>query len=136
MTNILKAFENKQLKTTEMPVCHPGDTLEIKIQIQEGTRTRFQTFAGVLIANRNKGVNSSLTLRKISYGEGVERTFMIHSPLVKEIKILKWGKVRQARLYYLRDRTAKQARIKEKIPSKKKSEPKAKKAKKLSKDSE
>lgn len=118
MTNLLKYFENKQLKQENIPVYHPGDTLEVQVQIEEGNRVRTQTFEGVLIKSRNRGIGSSFTLRKKSYGEGVERTFNIHSPSVKKISVKRRGKVRQAKLYYLRPLTAKKARIAEKITRK------------------
>ncbi len=114
MSNILKEFENRQLKQDGIPAYYPGDTVEVKVQIEEGTRVRVQAFLGVVIKKRNRGVNTSLTLRKISNGVGVERTFNVHSPLVKSIDVKRHGKVRQAKLYYIRDLTAKKARIAEK----------------------
>lgn len=120
MSNLLKQFENKHLKQTEIPEYHPGDTLEVKVQVEEGNRVRVQTFKGVLIKLRNRGVTSSFTLRKISNGEGVERTFNINSHLIKSIDVVRRGKVRQGKLYYLRHLTPKKARIAEKIVTKKK----------------
>ena len=119
MTNLLKQFENKQIKQDGIPEYFPGDTVEVKIQIEEGNRVRTQAFEGVVIKVRNRGIASSVTLRKISNGEGVERTFNIHSPLVKSITVKRSGKVRQAKLYYIRDLTAKKARIPEKRRAKK-----------------
>lgn len=118
MTNLLKEYE-KQWEKEGIPDYFPGDTVEIGAQITEGSRTRVQTFKGVVIKCRNRGIASSVTLRKISNGEGVEKTFNVHSPLIKSINVVRRGKVRQAKLYYLRDLTAKKARIKEKIVSKK-----------------
>ena len=115
MINLLKQFENKQLKQNDIPEYHPGDTLEVKVQVEEGNRVRTQAFKGVLIKHRNRGISSSFTLRKMSNGEGVERTFNIYSPLIKSIEVLRRGKVRQSKLYYLRHLTPKKARISEKI---------------------
>ena len=114
MSNLLKKFENRQLKQDGIPTYHPGDTVEVKLQITEGTRVRVQAFLGVVIKKRDRGISTSLTLRKISNGVGVERTFNVHSPLVKSIDVKRHGKVRQAKLYYIRDLTAKKARIAEK----------------------
>ena len=125
MSNLLKQFENKQLKQENIPEYHPGDTLEVQVQIEETNRVRTQTFEGVLIKKRDRGISSSFTLRKKSYGEGVERTFNIHSPSVKKITIKRRGKVRQAKLYYLHDLTAKKARITEKIVKRNKGDDKA-----------
>ncbi|MCP8352523.1 50S ribosomal protein L19 [Candidatus Synchoanobacter obligatus] len=114
MTNLLKQFENKQLKQDGIPEYHPGDTVVVKVQIEEGNRVRTQAFEGVVIKKRDRSISTSITVRKISNGEGVERTFKIHSPLVKSIVVKRHGKVRQAKLYYIRDLTAKKARIAEK----------------------
>jgi large subunit ribosomal protein L19 len=114
MTNIIEELEAQQLKS-ELPEFAPGDTLEVQVKVKEGNRERLQAFEGVVIAKRNRGLNSSFTLRKISYGEGVERVFQSHSPLIASIKVKRRGAVRRAKLYYLRDRTGKSARIKEKI---------------------
>lgn len=93
----------------------PGDTVAVSIKVREGDRERLQVFEGVVIARRNRGLNSSFTVRKISHGEGVERVFQLHSPLIGAIDIKRRGKVRRAKLYYLRGRTGKAARIKEKL---------------------
>jgi len=118
MSNLLKQFESKQFKQDGIPKYHTGDTVEIKIQIEEGNRVRTQAFEGIVIKKRDRGISTSLTLRKISNGEGVERTFNVHSPLVKSIVVKRRGKVRQAKLYYIRDLTAKKARIPEKRTAK------------------
>lgn len=119
MNNLLKKFENKQLTKLDMPEYHPGDTLVVDVQVEEGTRVRTQTFEGVVIKKRDRGITSSFTLRKKSNGEGVERTFNVHSPLLKKVTVKRRGKVRQAKLYYLRFLTAKKARIAEKITRRK-----------------
>ncbi len=114
MTNIIEELESQQLKS-ELPEFAPGDTVEVQVRVKEGNRERLQAFEGVVIAKRNRGLNSSFTLRKVSYGEGVERVFQTHSPLIAKITVKRRGAVRRAKLYYLRDRTGKSARIKEKI---------------------
>jgi len=114
MTNLIQELETEQLKT-DIPDFSTGDTVEVQVRVKEGTRERLQAFEGVVIARRNRGLNSSFTVRKISYGEGVERVFQTHSPLIANIKLKRRGDVRRAKLYYLRDRTGKAARIKEKI---------------------
>ena len=96
----------------------PGDTIKVGVKISEGKRERIQYFEGVCIAKKNRDLNSSFTVRKISFGEGVERTFALYSPIVDSIKVIRSGKVRRAKLYYLRDRTGKSARITEKIKKK------------------
>ncbi|MCP4233195.1 MAG: 50S ribosomal protein L19, partial [Aestuariibacter sp.] len=93
----------------------PGDTVVVQVKVKEGNRERLQAFEGVVIAKRNRGLNSAFTVRKLSHGEGVERTFQTHSQLINEIKVTRRGDVRRAKLYYLRGRTGKAARIKEKI---------------------
>lgn len=114
MTNIIGELETQQLKS-DLPDFAPGDTVEVQVRVKEGNRERLQAFEGVVIAKRNRGLNSSFTVRKVSYGEGVERVFQTHSPLVADIKVKRRGAVRRAKLYYLRERTGKSARIKEKI---------------------
>lgn len=114
MTNLIQELETEQLKS-DIPDFSTGDTVEVQVRVKEGTRERLQAFEGVVIARRNRGLNSSFTVRKISYGEGVERVFQTHSPLIANIKLKRRGDVRRAKLYYLRDRTGKAARIKEKI---------------------
>ena len=99
----------------EIPEFSPGDTIVVQVKVKEGTRERLQAFEGVVIAKRNRGLNSSFTVRKISHGEGVERVFQTYSPVVDSIKVKRRGDVRRAKLYYLRGRTGKAARIKEKI---------------------
>ncbi len=114
MTNIIQDLEAEQL-TGEVPEFGPGDTVEVQVKVKEGNRERTQAFEGVVIAKRNRGLNSSFTVRKVSYGEGVERVFQTHSPLIAKITLKRRGDVRRAKLYYLRDRTGKAARIKEKV---------------------
>ena len=114
MSNIIDALEQDQM-TKEIPDFAPGDTVVVQVKVKEGDRERLQAFEGVVIAKRNRGLNSSFTVRKISHGEGVERVFQTYSPVVSEIKIKRRGDVRRAKLYYLRGRTGKAARIKEKI---------------------
>ena len=114
MTNTLQELEEAQLKT-DLPEFGPGDTVRVQVRVKEGDRERLQAFEGVVIAKRNRGLNSSFTVRKISYGEGVERVFQTHSPLVASIEVRRRGDVRRAKLYYLRNRTGKSARIKQKI---------------------
>ena len=102
----------------KIPEFFPGDIIKIGVRITEGKRDRIQYFEGVCIAKKNRAINSSFTVRKISFGEGVERTFALYSPIVNSIKVIRSGKVRKAKLYYLRDRTGKSARITEKIKKK------------------
>jgi large subunit ribosomal protein L19 len=114
MTNSIQELEEAQLKT-DLPEFGPGDTVRVQVRVKEGDRERLQAFEGVVIAKRNRGLNSSFTVRKISYGEGVERVFQTHSPLIASIEVKRRGDVRRAKLYYLRSRTGKSARIKQKI---------------------
>ncbi len=114
MTNLILELEAEQIRT-DIPEFSSGDTVEVQVRVKEGTRERLQAFEGVVIAKRNRGLNSSFTVRKISYGEGVERVFQTHSPLIASIKLKRRGDVRRAKLYYLRERTGKAARIREKI---------------------
>ena len=114
MSNIISAIESEQIRD-DHPDFSPGDTVRVVIRIREGERERQQAFEGVVIGKRNRGLNSSFTVRKISYGEGVERVFQTHSPLIHSIEVKRRGDVRRAKLYYLRERTGKAARIKEKI---------------------
>jgi len=111
--NVKKIAEEKKL-----PNFFPGDIIKVGVKITEGKRDRIQYFEGVCIAKKNRDLNSSFTVRKISFGEGVERTFALYSPIVNSIKVIRSGKVRRAKLYYLRDRTGKSARIAEKIKKK------------------
>ena len=114
MSKIIDAIEQEQM-TKDVPDFAPGDTVIVQVKVKEGNRERLQAFEGVVIAKRNRGLNSSFTVRKISHGEGVERVFQTYSPVVSEIKVKRRGDVRRAKLYYLRGRTGKAARIKEKI---------------------
>jgi len=113
MSNIISELEAEQLR--EIPDFAPGDTVVVQVKVKEGSRERLQAFEGVVIAKRNRGINSAFTVRKISHGEGVERVFQTHSPAVADIKVKRRGDVRRAKLYYLRERTGKAARIKEKL---------------------
>ena len=106
------------LEKKKIPEFFAGDTIKVGVRISEGKRERIQYFEGVCIAKKNRDINSSFTVRKISFGEGVERTFALYSPIVDTIKVVRSGKVRRAKLYYLRDRTGKSARIAEKIKKK------------------
>ena len=114
MSNIISQLEAEQLKK-DMPVFNPGDTVVVQVKVKEGTRERLQAFEGVVIAKRNRGVNSAFTVRKISHGIGVERVFQTHSPLVGDIQVKRRGAVRRAKLYYLRELSGRAARIKEKL---------------------
>ena len=114
MSKIIEALEQEQMNK-EIPEFSPGDTVIVQVKVKEGDRERLQAFEGVVIAKRNRGLNSSFTVRKVSHGEGVERVFQTHSPVVDSVKVKRRGDVRRAKLYYLRGRTGKAARIKEKI---------------------
>jgi len=116
MSNIIEQIENEQLKK-DVPDFAPGDTVLVQVRVAEGDRQRLQAFEGVVIARRNRGVNSSFTVRKISYGEGVERVFQMHSPAIASIELKRRGDVRRAKLYYMRDRRGRSARIREKLGS-------------------
>ncbi len=113
MSKIVENITSKQLKN--MPNFSSGDTVVVSVRVKEGKRERIQAFEGVVISKKNRGISSSFTVRKISYGEGVERVFQTHSPLIESVKVKRFGDVRRAKLYYLRDRSGKSARIKEKI---------------------
>ncbi len=115
---INQASVKKIAAEKKLPNFFPGDIIKIGVRITEGKRDRIQYFEGVCIAKKNRDLNSSFTVRKISFGEGVERTFALYSPIVDSIKVIRSGKVRRAKLYYLRDRTGKSARIAEKIKKK------------------
>ncbi|MGO2509356.1 50S ribosomal protein L19 [Vibrio hibernica] len=117
MSNIIKALEEEQLKQ-DIPAFAPGDTVVVQVKVKEGDRERLQAFEGVVIAKRNRGLHSAFTVRKISNGEGVERAFQTHSPIVSSIEVKRRGAVRRAKLYYLRERSGKSARIKEKLTKK------------------
>jgi len=114
MSKVIDAIEQEQINK-EVPDFAPGDTVVVQVKVSEGERERLQAFEGIVIAKRNRGLNSSFTVRKISHGEGVERVFQTYSPTVSAIEVKRRGDVRRAKLYYLRDRTGKAARIKEKI---------------------
>ena len=115
---INNASLKKILTTKKLPKFFAGDTITVGVRIVEGKRERIQYFEGVCIAKKNRDINSSFTVRKISFGEGVERTFALYSPIISSIKVVRSGKVRRAKLYYLRDRKGKSARISEKIKKK------------------
>ncbi|MFQ3188875.1 MAG: large subunit ribosomal protein L19 [Gammaproteobacteria bacterium] len=114
MSNIIAQLESEQIRS-DIPDFSPGDTVIVQVKIKEGERERLQAYEGVVIAMRSRGINSAFTVRKISHGEGVERVFQTHSPMIAEIKVKRRGKVRRAKLYYLRGLTGKAARIKEKL---------------------
>ena len=114
MSNIIQQLEAEQI-TKEIPAFYPGDNVVVQVRVKEGERERLQAFEGVVIAKRNRGLNSAFTVRKLSHGEGVERVFQTYSPSIADIKVMRSGKVRRAKLYYLRGRTGKAARIKEKL---------------------
>ena len=120
--NIIEQFEKDQIKSLvkgkKIPQFHPGDTVRVNVKVREGTRERIQAFEGVCIRKKNRGLSSSFTVRKISFGEGVERVFPIFSPSIDSISIVRSGQVRRAKLYYLRDLTGKKARIVERIREK------------------
>ena len=114
MSKLIESIEQEQINK-DIPDFSPGDTVVVQVKVKEGTRERLQAFEGIVIAKRNRGLNSSFTVRKISHGEGVERVFQTHSPAVSAVQVKRRGDVRRAKLYYLRGRTGKAARIKEKI---------------------
>ena len=120
--NLIEKIEQEEIarltSSRVIPAFAPGDTLVVNVNVVEGTRKRVQAFEGVVIAKRNRGLNSSFIVRKISSGEGVERTFQTYSPLIASIEVKRRGDVRRAKLYYLRERSGKSARIKEKLVSK------------------
>jgi large subunit ribosomal protein L19 len=117
MSKIIEQIDNEQLQ--KIPEFAPGDTVVVQVRVKEGTRERQQAFEGVVIAIRNRGINSAFTVRKISHGEGVERVFQTHSPMIAGITVKRRGDVRRAKLYYLRERSGRSARIKEKLTVKK-----------------
>jgi large subunit ribosomal protein L19 len=114
MSNIIKQLEAEQMNR-EVPEFGPGDTVVVQVKVKEGNRERLQAFEGVVIGKRNRGINSAFTVRKMSHGEGVERVFQTYSPSIDSIQVKRRGDVRRAKLYYLRGRTGKAARIKEKL---------------------
>lgn len=111
---IIRSIESEQLKS-DLPVIHVGDTVRVGVKIKEGNKERVQPYEGTVIAMRNGGINETITVRKIFQGVGVERVFLLHSPLVDSVKIIRRGKVRRAKLYYLRDRVGKATRIKQRF---------------------
>ncbi len=113
-SKIIEQIENAQLKA-DVPDFGTGDTVVVQVRVREGSRERLQAYEGVVIARRNRGLNSSFTVRKISHGVGVERTFQTHSPLIDSVTIKRRGDVRKSKLYYLRERSGRAARIKEKL---------------------
>ena len=114
MSNIIQELEREQI-IRELPPFGPGDTVVVQVKVKEGSRERLQAFEGVVIARRNRGLNSSFTVRKMSHGEGVERVFQTYSPTIAGVAVKRRGDVRRAKLYYLRGREGKAARIKEKL---------------------
>ncbi len=112
--DMIKAFTNEQLKT-EVPQFNVGDTVRVHNKIVEGNRERIQLFEGTVIAKKNGGISETFTVRRVSYGVGVEKTFPLHSPRVEKVEVVRAGKVRRAKLYYLRDRVGKAAKVKELI---------------------
>lgn len=115
MSNIIEQLEIEQQQGKTVPDFGSGDTVEVQVRVREGERERLQAFEGVVIAKRNRGLNSAFTVRKVSHGEGVERVFQTWSPLVAQIQVKRRGDVRRAKLYYLRERSGKSARIREKL---------------------
>ena len=120
--NIIEQLEAehaaKLIDGKKIPEFRPGDTVIVNVKVKEGERTRVQAYEGVVISRQGSGLNESFTVRKISYGEGVERVFPIHGPLIDSVKLVRRGKVRRAKLYYLRDRRGKSARIAERVETK------------------
>ncbi len=114
MSNIIQQLEAEQMNR-EVPEFSTGDTVVVQVKVKEGNRERLQAFEGVVIAKRNRGLNSAFTVRKVSHGEGVERVFQTYSPAIDSIQVKRRGDVRRAKLYYLRERSGKSARIKEKL---------------------
>lgn len=112
MNQIIRELEKEQMKQ-DIPAFRPGDTVRVHVKVIEGQRERIQVFEGVVIRRRGSGISETFTVRKISYGIGVERTFPLHTPKIDKIEVVRYGKVRRAKLYYLRDRVGKAARIKE-----------------------
>ena len=121
--NLIQQLEQEEIARVSagktIPAFAPGDTVVVQVKVKEGNRERLQAYEGVVIAKRNRGLNSNFIVRKISSGEGVERTFQTYSPLVASIELKRRGDVRRAKLYYLRERSGKSARIKEKLPTRK-----------------
>lgn len=123
MSKLIQQIEAQQMEGKKIPEFNPGDTVIVSVKVKEGNNERIQAFEGVIIAKRNRGLNSAFTVRKISHGEGVERVFLTYSPALAGIEVIRRGDVRRSKLYYLRGLTGKAARIKEKLmPKKKKAE--------------
>ena len=116
--DVIRSIEEEQMKD-DLPTINVGDTVRVGVLIQEGGKTRTQPFEGIVIAKRHTGINETITVRRIFQGIGVERVFLLHSPRIRDIKIIRRGKVRRAKLYYLRDRVGKATRVKERFDSKK-----------------
>ena len=114
MADIIRELEKEQLRT-DLPKLEVGDTVRIGVNIREGDKERVQMFEGTVIARKGSGISETFTVRRVSYGVGIERVFPIHSPNVKEVKVIRRGKVRRAKLYYLRDRVGKAAKVKEQV---------------------
>ncbi len=119
MTNIIDQINAEQMEGKNIPDFAPGDTVRVQVRVIEGTRSRLQAFEGIVIAKKNRGLNSAFTVRKISHGVGVERVFQTYSPVIEGIEVVRRGAVRRAKLYYLRNLTGRAARIKEKLAPKK-----------------
>ena len=121
MSNIIQILDNEQIQASKtiIPEFEPGDTIIVQVKVKEGDRVRLQSFEGVVIAKRNRGLNSAFTVRKISHGVGVERVFQTYSPVIESIEVKRRGEVRRAKLYYMRELSGKAARIREKLSSKK-----------------
>lgn len=119
MANIIDEINKEQMQGKVIPEFGAGDTVVVQVKVKEGARERLQAFEGIVIAKRNRGLNSAFTVRKMSHGEGVERVFQTYSPLIDSIEVKRRGDVRRAKLYYLRDLSGRAARIKEKLPAKK-----------------
>ncbi|MBP1737372.1 MAG: ribosomal protein [Oscillospiraceae bacterium] len=112
--NLMEQFTAKNMKT-EVPAANVGDTVRVHIKVKEGNRERIQTFEGTVIAKKHGGIEQSITVRRVSYGVGVEKVFPLHAPIIEKIELVRKGKVRRAKLYYLRDRVGKSAKVKEKL---------------------
>ena len=115
MKGIVESFNKRQIENNTIPEFKAGDTVAVEVRVREGSRERLQKFEGIVICKRNRGVNSAFTVRKTSYGEGVERVFQTHSPLIASIKVIRRGDVRKSKIFYLRALAGKAARIKEKV---------------------
>lgn len=117
MSKIIQAIEQAQMENIDIPKFSVGDTVVVQVKVIEGTRKRLQAFEGIVIAKRNRGLNSAFTVRKISHGEGVERVFQSYSPMIESVSVKRRGDVRRAKLYFLRALSGRKARIKEKLPA-------------------